>query len=84
MTYLTYKIIWTKLQLISKQNLIASLYAVKKYLKTKTKSYGDEATDFHDKEVPKVNSIYTYLAVIPLNSTLKIESLKKVTSTISK
>ena len=56
----------------------------KKYLKTKTKSYGDEATDFHDKEVPKVNSIYTYLAVIPLDSTLKIESLKKVTSTISK
>ena len=56
----------------------------KKFLKTKTKSYGDEATDFHDKEVPKVNSIYTYLAVIPLDSTLKIESLKKVTSTISK
>ena len=56
----------------------------KKFLKTKTKSYGDEATDFHDKEVPKVNSIYTYLAVILLDSTLKIESLKKVTSTISK
>ena len=56
----------------------------KKFLKTKTKSYGDEATDFHDKEVPKVNSIYTYLAVIPLDSTLKIERLKKVTSTISK
>ena len=56
----------------------------KKFLKTKTKSYGDEATDFHDKGVPKVNSIYTYLAVIPLDSTLKIERLKKVTSTISK
>ena len=56
----------------------------KKFLKTKTKSYGDEATDFHDKEVPKVNSIYTYLAVIPPDSTLKIKSLKKVTSTISK
>ena len=25
----------------------------KKFLKTKAKSYGDEATDFHDNEVPK-------------------------------
>ena len=28
----------------------------KKILKTKAKSYGDGATHFHDKEVPKVDS----------------------------
>ena len=28
----------------------------KKFLKTKTKSYGDEATDFHDKEIRRVGS----------------------------
>ena len=36
----------------------------KKSLKNKIKCYGDESTDFHDKEVPKVGSNYTYLAVI--------------------
>ena len=40
----------------------------KKILKTKTKFYGDEATDFHDKEVPKVDSTYTCLAVLALDS----------------
>ena len=33
-------------------------------LKTKIKSYGDEATDFHDKEMPRAESTYTCLAVI--------------------
>ena len=28
-------------------------------LKTKIKSYGDETTDFHDKEIPKVGFNYT-------------------------
>ena len=36
----------------------------KKFLKTKIKYYGDEATDFHDKEIPKVGCNYTCLAVI--------------------
>ena len=27
-----------------------------KFLKTNTKPYSDEATDFHNKEVPKVDS----------------------------
>ena len=36
----------------------------KRYLKTKMKSYGDEVTDFHDGEIPKAGSNYTYLAVI--------------------
>ena len=35
----------------------------KKFLKTKIISYGDEATDFYDKEIPIVGSNYTFLAV---------------------
>ena len=34
------------------------------YLKIKIKSYGDEAIDFYDEEIPKVGSNYTFLAVI--------------------
>ena len=33
-------------------------------LKNKIKSYGDEATDFHDKEMPRAGSTYTCLAAI--------------------
>ena len=39
-------------------------------MKTKTKSYDDEVTDFYDKEIPKVDSNYTCLAVISLDSAL--------------
>ena len=41
------------------------------FLKTKIKSYGDDVTDFYDKEFPKVNSNHTCLAVISLDSALK-------------
>ena len=41
------------------------------YLKTKTKSHGDEVTDFYDKGIPKVDSNHTCLAVIGLNFVLK-------------
>ena len=41
------------------------------FFKTKIKSYGDDATDFYDKEIPKVNSNHTCLAVISLDSALK-------------
>ena len=43
----------------------------KKILKTKIKSYGDEATDFYDKKMPQVGSNHTYLAVISLYSALE-------------
>ena len=43
----------------------------KKVLKTKIKSYGDEATDFYDKKMPQVGSNHTYLAVISLYSALE-------------
>ena len=51
--------------------MIANLFAIKKNLKTKIKSHGDEVTDFYDKDIPKVGSNHTNLAVISLNSALK-------------
>ena len=36
----------------------------KEYLKTKIKSHGDEVTDFHNKDIPRVVSKHTCLAVI--------------------
>ena len=45
----------------------------KKILKTKIKSYGDELTDFHDKEKPKEGSNNTCLAVTTIDSALKKE-----------
>ena len=39
-------------------------------MKFKTKSYGDEVTDFHDEEIPKKDSYHTCLVVISLDSAL--------------
>ena len=50
--------------LISKKNLIASLSITKK-------SHSDEVTDFYDKEIFKMDSNYTCLVVISLDSALK-------------
>ena len=41
---------------------------------SKVKSYGDEATDFHDKEMPKEDSNHTYLAVITIDFAFKKEN----------
>ena len=43
----------------------------KEFLKTKIKYYGDEATDFYDKEITKVDSKYTCLAVTLIDFVLK-------------
>ena len=43
----------------------------KQILKTKIKSYGDKATDFQNKEMPKVGSNITCLAIITIDSILK-------------
>ena len=40
-------------------------------MKFEIKFYGDEVTDFFDKEFPKVDSYHTYLAVISLDFALK-------------
>ena len=45
----------------------------KKFLKTKIRSYGDEATDFHDKEIPKAGSDCTCLAIITIDSVFEKE-----------
>ena len=42
-------VFWINSELILKNNFIANSSPIKKFLKTKIKSYGDEATDFHDK-----------------------------------
>ena len=44
--------------------MLANLSTIKKRLKTKIKSCGDEATDFHDEGMPKVDSNYLCLSVI--------------------
>ena len=45
----------------------------KNFLKTKITYYSDEATDIYHKEIPKVGSDFTCLAVITIDSTLKKE-----------
>ena len=42
-------------------------------MKTKIKFYDDEATDFHEKEIPKMDSNHTCLAVISLDFALNID-----------
>ena len=39
-------------------------------MKAKIKSYGDEVTNFYDKEIPKAVSSHTFLVVISLHSAL--------------
>ena len=56
--------IWKKFSIgIKKESDSEPIYN-RKFLKTKIKSYGDEATDFHDKEVSKVGSNYTCFSTI--------------------
>ena len=43
----------------------------KEFLKTKIKSHCDEVTDFYDRKIPKMDSNYTCLVVISLDSALK-------------
>ena len=43
----------------------------KNFVKTKIKSYGDEVTDFYDKEIPKVEFNHACLSVITIDSALK-------------
>ena len=65
------KLFWIKSVLISKKNLIASLSIKKIYLKTNIKSHGDKIADISDKNISKLDSNYTCLAVISLDSALK-------------
>ena len=68
---MTYILFGIRSALTSKKNFTASLSIIKLFWKTKIKSHGDEATDFYDKKMPKVDSNHTRLAVITLYSALK-------------
>ena len=58
--------IWSIIRNSIKKNLMAKTIFNQKSLKTKIKSYSNEATDFDDKEAANVGSNYTHLAVILL------------------
>ena len=62
--------IWDKVSAGIKKEFDSKPVYNKKFLKTKIKSYGDEATDFHSKEFPKVDSNHTCFLVISLDSPL--------------
>ena len=48
-----------------------NLSTIKRFLKTKIKYHVVNATDFRDKEIPKVRSNYARLAVISIDFVLK-------------
>ena len=66
-----YNIIWDKVSADIKKEFDSEPVYNKYFLKTKIKSYSDEATDFHDKEIPKVGSTRICLAVINLDPVLQ-------------
>ena len=66
-----YNGIWNKVCNSIKKELDCGPIYNKKFLKIKIRSCVDKATDFHGKEMPKVGSIYTFLAVILITFVLK-------------
>ena len=63
-----YNTIWDKVCANINKNLIANLSTIKN--PWKPKSYSGEATDFHNKEMPKGGSNHTCLSVIAIDSAL--------------
>ena len=66
-----YDTIWDRVSADIKEEFDSEPVYNKVFLKTKIKSYDDEATDFYDKKIPNVDSNHTCLAVINLDSALK-------------
>ena len=66
-----YNTIWDKFSANIKKEFDSEPVYNKKLLKTKIKSYSDEATDFHNKEIPKAGADCTCLAVITIDSALQ-------------
>ena len=62
-----YNAIWDKVSADMKKEFDSEPVCNKEFLKTKIKSHGDEVTDFYFKEIPKVDSKLTCLAVISLD-----------------
>ena len=67
----SYDVIWNKVSNSFKKELHCEPIYNKKFMKTKIRSYGKKATDFHIKEIPKVVFNYTLLAVISIDFVLK-------------
>ena len=65
------KDIWNKVSNSIKKELACGPIYNKKFLKTKIRSYGHEASDFHDKKIPEVGTNYTCSAVKSIDSALK-------------
>lgn len=65
-----YNEIWIKISISIKKESASEPIYNKKLLKTKIKSYGDEAVDFSDKKMLKVGSNYICLAVILIDFVL--------------
>ena len=63
--------IWNKVSADIKKEFDRKHVYKKNILKIKIRSFGDEATSFFNKEIRKVNSNHTCLAVISLDSALK-------------
>ena len=66
-----YNTIWNKVSADIEKEFESKPVYNKHFLKPKIKSYGDEATGFCNKEMPKAGSDFTCLAVINVDSTLK-------------
>ena len=66
-----YNTIWDKVSADIKKEFDSKPAYNKGFLKTKIKSHGDEVTDFYYREIPKVDSNHTCLAVMSLDSALK-------------
>ena len=66
-----YNTIWDKVNTDIKKQFVNLKQRVclqyKFFLKTKIKSYGDEVTDFYNKEIPKVDFNHTGVGVISLD-----------------
>ena len=56
---------------VLRKNLIVNPSTIKKLLKNKVGSYGHEAIDFYDTEVPKKDSNYTCLSIILIDFVFK-------------
>ena len=66
-----YNAIWGKVSANIKKEFDSEPVYNKNFLKTKIKSHGNEVTDFYDKEISKVDSDHTCLAIITLDAPLK-------------
>ena len=65
-----YNTLWDRVSADTKKDFNSEPVYNKNFFKTKIKSHDDKVTDFYDKEIPKVDSNHTCLAVINLESSV--------------